>query len=555
MAKIMERREYQLSAVSRVTERLKNGERVVLVAPTGSGKTYMGALIALAAWGRVLWVAHRRELLYQAAQQFRDLGQQVGVLSAHDAENLDARIIVAGVRSASKVQGVHVVVVDECHRVLAPTYLKLLQPGTTVLGLTATPWRLDGAGLSRVFQSVEVAAQTRELITAGVIVGPVTYGISLERARNLVAGLGRSNDDYTVSELEAAMSRASIVGDVVAEHSRVANELRTIVFAVTRAHAKKLAARFRSAGKAAESLDGSMNRNARTEILARFASGVTQILVNVDVLSEGFDMSEVDCVSMTRPTRSITRYLQYVGRAMRPHGATAPIVLDHVGNVWRHGLPDEDRTWTLADRARSKMRASASPVMVCPSCGLCSAVAQLTCLGCGFDLSAHRRLLEDKTGVLVELSPGVVLKQCRNPTCTRTFSAHASARKFYCGTPECDAEQEEAKRCRVCSSCGASFRLDDLEKPSSRRAKCYTCRKRRENARVEAACQGCRQSHQVRAHEAGSRYCEVCKREGFDRPCKRCGAMFHVAPVPGMFSVNRCPACHYPSGAVMPIRK
>lgn len=473
MTKIMERREYQLSAVSRVTERLKNGERVVLVAPTGSGKTYMGALIALAAWGRVLWVAHRRELLHQAAAQFRDLGQDVGVLSAYDNENPDARVLaVTPAYAARYVARAQFVVVDECHRSTATTYRKLLENrALAVLGMTATPWRLDGVGLSTVYTSIELAAQPSALIAQGHMARPLTYGISAARASAMVSGVAYLKGEFNAQSLSAAMMKATIVGDIIEERERLGGDRKTVVFAVTRAHARRLTYRFRKAGRTAAWVDSSQPKKVRERTLAAFTAGAVQILVNVDIVSEGFDLASIQCVSIARPTRSLTRYLQYVGRACRPYGEAATVVIDHVGNVWRHGLPEWDREWSLDGHDKNDQpEYTERGILLCPECGCCNEPGTQACVECAHDLSASRRLLEDGHYKLQLLSPGkavVACLTCKKPTCNPMFC-----------TPKCYYATKRAPA--QCSKCG-----DDMIVPKYKLAHVAapTCRKCIDRAR------------------------------------------------------------------------
>lgn len=384
----MKLRAYQRKAVSALSGMLDKHGRVVAVSPTGSGKTVIGASLVMKRRDRVLWLAHRVELLRQARRQLLKAGvreRDVGIVSGVDRENEGARVLVASVdamRARDEIGDVGLIVVDEAHRVAARGYQKVLAAvsGAQVLGLTATPWRLDGKGLGETFSAMHVCAYQAQLIADGFLAPPVTYGVPLEKAREMVAGVGATSGDYAVGALGKAMMRGTLMGDVVAECHRLAKRESTIVFAATREHGQALTARFVAAGRRVEYLDGQTLPAERDAIIARLASGKTQIVVNVDVLTEGFDCPAVKCIAIARPTRSRTRWLQYCGRAARPHLDKRAIILDHGGNVWRHGLPERDHEWSLAG---SERESGDAPVKRCAECGAMIHAAAIRCSECG----------------------------------------------------------------------------------------------------------------------------------------------------------------------------
>lgn len=535
-----ELRKYQRTAVDSALELLRAARSTVLVAPTGSGKTVMGSHIATQFGGRVLWVAHRVELLRQARDHLAALGCDVGILCGAEKENVDAPILVVSVETARHAEGgASLVVVDESHRIDAKSYQAIIDAQQApVLGLTATPWRLDGRGLHRSFDEMIVAAQPSELIRDGHIAKPTTYAPTQEQAMRLVKGVKSQAGDYAQGELGAAMSDAKILGDVVEERERLAGDRKTIVFAVTVEHSRKLVARFRKAGRTSEVLHGGMSKTERDVVVSRFRSGETQIVVNVDVLTEGFDLPDVQCVSIARPTRSLTRHLQYIGRALRKHGDETPIVIDHVGNSWRHGLAEWDREWSLADRPKGKQgRDSAKLVRRCQECGAIAEVGATRCDACGATFEIADRTTEDVGIRLEEVVSGanrtasLMKRECE--MCGVSFkkrqSVVAAGNGRYCSM-KCMGDARRTVPPIVCEACGSTFRANHGSRKFCSR-KCYA-----DAGRHTMSCLRCDREFSVRRSQGGAKkYCsQACSRAASSRKvfvtCALCGGEFLSKP-------------------------
>lgn len=447
-------RTYQKHAVKAVLSALDSGERPILVAPTGSGKTVMGARIVRERKGPVLWVVHRRELMRQALQHLESEGCEAGLLTER------SRVVVASPLAAATVRGAvfRTIVIDECHRALASSYTQLLakHPNAAVVGLTATPWRLDRKAMRGVFSRLVVAADFPELIAGKYLVAPVCFGVPEDKAKSLLEGISSSENDYSVTQLSRSLIRPKVLGDVVSEHKRFGGDKKTLVFAVSSVHADKLAKRFRKAGRTAEVLRHDMPTADRDEVLRRFRDGDLQIIVNVDILSEGFDMAAVQCVSLVRPTKSLTRYLQYVGRALRPYGEEPPVVIDHVGNIWRHGLPEIHREWTLDQRPIRRRAVDAhAAVWRCDDCGMLIPLSTSRCPGCNFD-GSRSLLREDRSVRLERLSkpwpPCVVCgKPCKHDDSALAARPHCSRK---CREADPEKPYKKVRLRGTCAYCG-----------------------------------------------------------------------------------------------------
>lgn len=402
----MKLRDYEARAVKVLPGLLNVHKRVVAVAPTGSGKTVIGAaLIRKMAEARILWLAHRIELLKQACEQLEAAGvprAQIGMMSGHKITNQNARLLVAGVGMfrSRMVPDVDMFVVDEAHHVAANGYREIIdvKPDTLLLGLTATPWRLDGEPLGDVFKHLHVMADALELIADGYIRKAKVYScIDKASARALTKGLTTSGGDWSRAKLEKVMRKAKLMGDIVSEWKRLADGLATLVFATTVAHGEDIRKRFRAAGISCELVSWETPVKQREAILERLRSGETLVVVNVAVFTEGLDCPPVKCVVVARPTKSLTLWRQMLGRASRPHGMTRPVILDHAGNVWRLGLAEATVEWSLDGRVKL---GGDAPLKRCVSCEEMIPISAKECPECGAEQPLSEQDLEERNAEL-----------------------------------------------------------------------------------------------------------------------------------------------------------
>jgi superfamily II DNA or RNA helicase len=308
---------------------------------------------------------------------------------------------------SSAVSDVDLIVIDEAHRAASGSYQTIVYslPWAKVLGLTATPWRLDGQPLGDTFSAMVVLGQQTELIAEGFLSAPLTYGIPQEKAREMLRGV-KGNGEYSQKQLSAAMRKPSLMGDIVEHWKKRADGQRTIVFAVNHEHARALTQRFADAGIKVAYLNTEILAHAerREALLRALKNDDIQVLVNVDALSEGFDCPSVKCIVLARPTKSLTRFLQQCGRGSRPFKGRRVVVLDHAGNCRRFGRPHEDREWSLVEGVTSS--GSSKPltkVCVNEDCLAEIPMGSVQCHECGADQPARARDLSESTGELVLL--------------------------------------------------------------------------------------------------------------------------------------------------------
>lgn len=357
-------RPYQEDAIGAVFKRFADGQRrTAVVAATGAGKTVI--LAELIRRHResdprpVLVLAHRAELLNQAANKLRDAmpGTRVGYVAA-GRNHVSAPVIVSSVQTLSRANrrarlpDFGLVVVDECHRSVSPSYLKVLADlgclapdGPLTAGFTATFTREDSARLTDFWQSVAYSIDILDLIDQDFLVAPrflrvMVEGLDLSTVATSRAG---GTTDLASTELAAAMDAAGAPGVVAAAYRRHAADRQGIVFTPSVASAETVAQALRDVGITSEALAGSTPPGKRADILRRYSSGALQTVVNCAILGEGFDAPATSCVVIARPTLSKILFRQQVGRALRPHpGKTDALILDLVGSTGRNNLATLD---------------------------------------------------------------------------------------------------------------------------------------------------------------------------------------------------------------------
>jgi len=426
-------RPYQSQAITTLRQKAVAGtQRLLLVAPTGSGKTVVAAAViesAVAKGTQILFLAHRLELIDQCSRKLDEIGVDHGIIKAdHPRARPWLPVQVASVQTLvrRKKPPAGLIIIDEAHRCLADTYLKILNhyPEAKVLGLTATPWRTDGRGLGKIYEDLVITASVRELVDKGYLLVPKVFAPSRPNFR----GVKIRGGDYAQDEIELRMDKPKLIGDIVAHWQSLGGDRRTVVFATSVKHSKHIAESFVAAGVAAEHVDGSMPEKERTAILGRLATGQTMVVSNCDVITEGYDLPILSCAILARPTKSSVKFRQMVGRIMRPtEGKDDCLVLDHAGCVYEHGFVEDDIDYTLDDTAKKKPQQPA--VKVCKACFAVMPAKAARCPSCKalqqqYSPPSERRGPEQHDGELSPMRPEdrPACEKCQS-TNTRTFSS------------------------------------------------------------------------------------------------------------------------------------
>lgn len=423
MTGTIELRDYQRRDVGAIFAAWRQHRSIVYVLPTAGGKTVVAARVIqqeVRAGRRVLIVAHRWELIRQMRDTLVDDGlneKAIGLIIAGEEPRTDAPIQVASIQTLNRrtKPAADVVIIDEAHHATARSYTNILSwyREARWLGLTATPSRLDGKPLGDVFEFMVAGAKPSELVEAGWLRKPRVFtkkhGKLVDLRKIKIIG-----GDFHQGQLAKRVNRKTLNGDIVEHWRELAAERRTVVFAVTVAHAEKIAAAFRAAGIQAEVVTGKTPAGVRRDILGpggRLDRGVTRVVVTCMLITEGWDLPSVKCIVMARPTKSTALCLQMAGRALRPFVEkrgrlkgldVPPLILDHAGNALVHGLPHVDRIWSLTERLKSG--GGAAPTRSCPDCG--AVVTTSPCEECGATVSFGRNLPQERRAEkLVEVEP------------------------------------------------------------------------------------------------------------------------------------------------------
>lgn len=361
-------RPYQATGLQNILQAWKDGARSVLaIAPTGSGKTSLFGKLVSEVPHRSLILVHRRELAAQAANRLREFGSDFGLILAGEQRRPGAKTQVASVQTLIRRQAppAQLVICDEAHLSTAETWQRVLAqyPNARILGCTATPWRLGGKPLAGQYDASVVVARPAELREQGFL---CPYNGFSYKTPDL-DGIKTHNGDYDQRGSAEAMSEVGIVDSVVEEWLKHASTLSTVVFAVTVEHSKTLTQKFIAAGVRAEHLDGSTPIEQRKAILARVEAGHTRVLCNVGVAVEGLDIPRLKCCVLARPTKSLARAIQMMGRVRRPWNGITARIHDHAFIIRQHGLPDADRDYALdAESVQNTDRPDA--ITQCPKC-------------------------------------------------------------------------------------------------------------------------------------------------------------------------------------------
>ncbi len=406
-------RDYQIADLEKLRLAFRAGARSVLYqAPTASGKTVLFAEIVRSAEakGNPVWViVHRQELVDQTSRALTALSVPHGIVAAGRFHAGNGAVSVCSVqtliRRLDKMGDVKLMVLDEAHHSVAGTWDKVIssRPDALLLGVTATPERLDGRGLGREYGGhfdVLIEGPTVEALTARGYLAPARVYIPPQVAD--LAGLKMRGGDYAVGDAATRMDRPTVTGDAIEHYERICPGASAIVFCTRVQHATNVAAAFRERGWKAESIDGTLPDAARRHRIRALGIGQLQILTSCEIVSEGTDIPIVAAAILLRPTQSLGMHLQQIGRVLRPApGKTHATILDHVGNSVRHGFPDDPRDWSLEGRPKGRADDRAPPIRVCPQCFAAFRPAPV-CPYCGFEYPIQEREVDQVQGDLVE---------------------------------------------------------------------------------------------------------------------------------------------------------
>lgn len=360
-------RPHQIEAKAKIFEAWTKYDSVMLQMPTGTGKTYLFTSLIndiintykfAHKYIKILIVAHRTELLDQISSTLNKFGIAHGFIQGTREQYLWKRVQVGSIMSLLTDKNYYnvcrqkfdYIIVDEAHHSLADTYIRLfgLFPNAKKLGVTATPWRLNHESFLSLYQYLIVSPQISWFINNNLL-SDFDY-VSIKQDSEVQRLVDKSEvvntGEFSNVDLDNTFNNQRIRSKLYESYLQFANGRKGIIYAINKRHAAKIAELYSSHGVKAMAIDCDTPRDVRQEMISAFKSGEISVLVNVDIFTEGFDCPDVNFIQLARPTRSLSLYLQQVGRGLRiVEGKEKTIILDNVGLYNYFGLPDANRKW------------------------------------------------------------------------------------------------------------------------------------------------------------------------------------------------------------------
>lgn len=361
-------RPYQQKAKKDIFTAWDECDSVMFQMPTGTGKTrlFTSIISDVKTWGvlnakdvKILIIAHRVELIEQISESLDKYKVSHGIIAGGKDRDLSHQVQVASIQTlthrtnagVAEALNVDFVIIDEAHHSVANSYRKLWQwyPDAKKLGVTATPWRMNLAGFRSLYDKLILTPSIKEFIKDGWLAPYLYYSVS--NNSNIQKRIDSIDEfdiegDYKTSALEREMDNTQIRAQLLDSYLKLAKGKKGIIYSISRAHSDHICNEYREAGINIVRIDSETPRDERRLYVKRFRTGQIDIIVNVDIFSEGFDCPDIEFIQLARPTKSLVKYLQQVGRGLRPTaGKTKCLILDNVGLHNSFNLPDSERPW------------------------------------------------------------------------------------------------------------------------------------------------------------------------------------------------------------------
>jgi len=381
-------RDYQKTVYHDIRKAFTNDFKAVLgVLPCRSGKSYIIAEITKNSYGTVLIMAHRLELL----EQIKALLEELNI------KNVRVASVFTEVKRLGKYAKPSLIIIDEAHLSEAKSYKLVCEYyNAPIIGFTATPSRLDGKKLS-LYDCLVEGVSTKELIKEGAIADFEYYAPNIALDFDSVSV---SYGEYNNKELTEILCQSKIYGDVIKYYRELGNNQQAICYCASVRHSQMVAELFTSNGIVASSIDGSMRKSVRSEIINAFKNNKIQVLCNCNLISEGITLPNASVGMLLRPTMSLPLYIQQAMRVLTPLEEKKSTIIDFVGNFQRHGLPDEGREWTL-EGIQKKRSVNDDGSFIIRRCDKCFKVFKTAnkCPYCGYEYETKGRELENMKSV------------------------------------------------------------------------------------------------------------------------------------------------------------
>ena len=371
-------RDYQQLAKEDIFDKWNLIDNILYQMPTGTGKTRLFTSIIrdINIWGlrhninfRILIIAHRSELIEQSSRSLDKYRIKHGVLAGtmKDKRDLTQAIQVASIQTITHPANqcliedlkFDFIIIDEAHHAVASSYQKLWEfcPDAKKLGVTATPWRMNNSGFAQIFDAYIPSMSIKEFIQKGWLATYQYYSIPI--SSELIKSIDSIREfdiegDYKNSALAEVCDTLKIRAQLYDSYAKNALGKKGIIYSISREHSEHICSQYQSHGVLIENIDSKTPAKVREAVINAFKNGEIDIIVNVDIFSEGFDCPDIEFIQLARPTKSLVKYIQQVGRGLRKNGDKRCIILDNVGMYSSFGLPDEERDWELYFYGESK---------------------------------------------------------------------------------------------------------------------------------------------------------------------------------------------------------
>ena len=399
----LELRNYQEHLVKKIKIEISKGKHAICcVLGCGGGKSVVQGTIAAnanAKGNRVLFLVHRKEL----CEQIRDTFTACGV----NWELTDVGMVQTFTRHISDIRKPDIIITDECHLSTAKTYTRIYDafPEALKLGFTATPCRLNEGGLGAVYDSLVEGVSTKWLIQNKYLADYRYYSLPIVDTDGLHIRAG----EYVQDEVNALIENQAVYTGAVDQYLKLAKGQKAMVYCPSIVSSKEVAEQFNTAGIPAAHVDGTTPQAERERLVSDYRAGKITVLTNVELFGVGFDDKDIVCTIFLRPTMSVALYIQMAMRSLRYREGKTAIIIDCVGNCARHGLPSDDRRWTLETK---KKQQSIVKIRECENCFAVYEPTLQACPCCGFKATKEIQRKDKKTVTvdLVEIQKQEILK-------------------------------------------------------------------------------------------------------------------------------------------------
>lgn len=404
----MQLRPYQIDLIEQVRKAYQEGyRRPCIVLGCGGGKSVIAADMAKRTTqkgNRVLFLVHRQELCEQIENTFREYGVDMQLCQVGMVQTITRRF--------KRIPIPDLIITDENHHCLAKSYRKIYDafPNARCVGITATPIRLNGGGLGDVNDKLIFGVSTKWLMEHQFLAPYEYYAPKLFDPQ----ALRTRNGEYVLEDMKFGKA---IYGDVIHYYRKLSDGKKAICYCATIRHSQEMAERFWQSGIRAAHIDGTTPKAVRQNIIEAFRAGNIQVLCNVDLISEGFDVPDCNTSILLRPTKSLTLYIQQSMRCMRYQKGKKALIIDHVGNYSRFGLPDDDRAWSLESKPKASKDVNETPVKECDECYRVVPAACQICPHCGYEFPKPSRELEEIRREALEQVKRIVMDYDRPEDC------------------------------------------------------------------------------------------------------------------------------------------